>query len=119
MKKNASRIFFLVCIMVIILISNTACAEGLVPVPKGTVAVLAIDKEGKMIPIDLKGERITQCKLITEEKLDLPVCKSLVGGQIVRRGDSVVLFQKSLNPCYKVLFIGGGQFEYEYPPPCY
>jgi hypothetical protein len=40
--------------MVIIFISSTACAQGPVPVPNNTVAILAVDKNGKITALDLQ-----------------------------------------------------------------
>jgi hypothetical protein len=112
MKKNTSRIFFLVWIMVIIFISSTACAQGPVPVPNNTVAILAVDKNGKITALDLQGNVIKKCKLKGQSGSE-KLCKSLDGPATVGRGDFVMTFKQKKNPCYIPIFLGGYQIEIE------
>ena len=114
-NKNRSNVFFLSFILLIIFMSNIACA-GTIRLPDKTAAVLIVDQKGKITPVDSNGERIGPCRLKSEVDQKLPLCESTVDSTDLGGGDFVMLIPKHKNPCYMTMYISG--YRFEIPIPC-
>ena len=138
--KNVYRVLIMGLALGFVLMSNFACAqtrnmpldEGIrtIPIPRSIQeykAVLVIDSNLKVYPVNEKGELIPACLLCTEEiERKYGSCKEIIGkpvedGQAVcaslveatTRGEDVSfgLLRQTRNPKYITIFIGGYQIE--------